>query len=84
MEGGWEEDVRWDLDDDRPTAVVALDMNDPHLIFQLIRPTSATEDLDRAAALVLPAPPKVDLAVRSHCICRADHRLVATSAMLRF
>ena len=57
-ESGWEEDVRWDSEGSRSPSSLHLDLNDPDLIFQLIHPTQDLEQVDRAAALVLPPQPK--------------------------
>lgn len=59
-ESGWEEDVRWDSDDSGGRISVHLDMNDPDLIFQLLQPNHSSEEVDRAAALVIPPQPKVN------------------------
>ena len=60
MVDGWQEDVCWDtprMGD--PPSPVHPDMNDPGLTFQLLRPAAGNEDLENAAAMVLPAMPKV-------------------------
>ena len=57
-ESGWEEDVRWEEDDSHSPLSVHLDMNDPNLIFQLLQTSHGTEEVDKAAALVIPPQPK--------------------------
>ena len=61
-EVGWEEDVRWDSNYSPPSSPVLPDMNDPNLIFQLLRSTE-DDDSQKAAALVLEPKPKV---IREH------------------
>lgn len=59
-DGGWESDIRWGSEDDeQPASVVPLDMNDPDLIFRLLRDSENAPEMDKAAAIVLPPLPKV-------------------------
>ena len=60
MVGGWQGEVWWEQPrrGDTPSPV-RPDMNDPGLTFQLLKPAAGNEDLENAAALVLPAMPKV-------------------------
>ena len=63
----WEEDVRWDSSQSPPQSPVVPDMNDPHLIFQLLK-SNETGVTNKAAALVLDAIPKVNLYLLSHTL----------------
>lgn len=61
VDGEWEEGIQWGSETELlPPALVPLDLNDPKLIFQLIAPPeNGSEELDKAAAIVLPPLPKV-------------------------
>lgn len=60
-DGNWEDAIWWDEDEAGPPEVVPLDLNDPRLIFRLQDPASKSADIENAAAIVLPAIPKVRL-----------------------